>query len=308
MIAYTCWEQGRSLDTGQIISMTPINPSSTASSLGGITLGQGALALSALAQFGIWMEMRKMSKLREAEFEERRHAWLVDITNQWIDEHSQTHGILRDVTDAVAKECKKMWSKVCENKKVDVPQALLLRLKRLSEFIERNYAIVALGNNQLVEASESDEGWLLAPDASSKDIAMQILSDGTREQQGSWWKGLLESLTESPLFLIPGMGPLAVGNALGYGIGKVIGRAQYPGANWENLHDKIPLIQFGIAVSLLERASQQVHYLLNEQKFRKPTRFLAIETAPNQVDFLLDRVTPTKTRRTPQLKSIPLPT
>jgi hypothetical protein len=307
MNAYTYWEQGRSLASGQIVSMIPIDPSSTASSLGGITLGPEGLALSAIAQFGIWMEMRKMNKLREAEFEERRHSWITEITNQWIDEHSQTHGILRDVTEAVGRECEKMGEKVCDNDKVDVPQTVVLRLKRLAEFLEWNYAVVAFGNNQIVEASGSDENWLLNPDASSEGIAMQFLSEAATEHRGSWWKGLLKSVAGLPLFLIPGIGPIAGGSAVGYGIGEMIGRARFSDADLEILHDKLPLLQFGIAASLLESASQQMHYLLNAQEFKKPMRFLAVETSPNEVSFLLDRITPTKTWRPQELKPIPVP-
>jgi hypothetical protein len=307
MNAYTYWEQGRNLASGQIVSMIPIDPSSTASSLGGMTLGPSGLALSAIAQFGIWMEMRKMNKLREAEFEERRHSWITDITNQWVEEHSKAHGILRDVTESVGKECEKMWEKACDNDKVDVPQSVLLRLKRLAEFLEWNYAVVAFGSNQIVEASDSDEKWVLDPNASSEEMALQFLSEAATEHRGSWWKGLLKSVAGLPLFLIPGIGPIAGGGAVGYGIGEMIGRARFSDADLETLHDKLPLLQFGIAASLLDSASQQMNYLLNAQEFQKPMRFLAVETASDEVSFLLDRVTPTKTWRAPKLKSVPLP-
>jgi hypothetical protein len=307
MNAYTYWEQGRNLASGRIVSMIPIDPSSTASSLGGMTLGSGGIALSAIAQFGTWMEMRKMNKLREAEFEERRHSWITEITNQWIDEHAQSHGILRDVTESVAKECEKMWEKACDNDKIDVPQSVILRLKRLAEFLEWNYAVVAFGNNQIVEASDSDEKWILDPDASSEEIGLQFLRDAATEHRGSWWKGLLKSVAGLPLFLIPGIGPIAGGGAIGYGIGEMIGRARFSDADLEALHDKLPLLQFGIAASLLDSASQQVNYLLTEQGFKKPMRFLAVETASNEISFVLDRVNPTKTWCPPKLKPIPLP-
>jgi len=288
--------------------MTPIDPSSTASSLGGITFGQGGLVLSAIAQFGIYMEMRKMNKLREAEFEERRHIWITEITNQWIEEHSDSHGILRDVTMSVTKECEKMWEKVCDNEKVDVPQTVILRLRRLTEFLEWNYAVAAYANNYIVEASASDNNWLLNPDVSSESIALELLSRAAEDTRGNWWQGLLKTVAGLPLFLIPVVGPIAGGSAVGYGIGEMIGRVRFSDAEFEVLHDKLPLLQFGIAASLLESAAQQMNYLLNEQEFKKPMRFIAVETAPREVCFALDRVIPTKTRRELNLRAIPLPT
>ena len=136
MNAYSYWEQGRKVASGQIVSMTPVDLSSSGEVLGGITFGEGALALQAVAQFGIFLEMRRMNKLKEAEFEERRHSWIYDITEQWIAEHRDTTVHLRDVTRAVSRECQKMWDKVCENDSVDVPQIVLLRLSRLTEFLE----------------------------------------------------------------------------------------------------------------------------------------------------------------------------
>jgi len=141
--------------------MTPIDASSGGNLLGGITLGEAELALSAIAQFGIFFEMRRMNKLKEAEFEERRHAWIYDITTQWIEEHRDSMGILRDITLAVSRECQKMWDQVCANDKVDVPQVVLLRLARLTEFVEWNYFFAAFASNYIVEASGSDEDWLL---------------------------------------------------------------------------------------------------------------------------------------------------
>ncbi len=269
MNAYTFWEQGRDLATGKIVSMIPIEPSSMVSFLGGMTLPSGALTLSAVAQFGIWMEMRKMTRLREAEFEERRHSWLIEITNQWIDEHSRSHGILRDVTAAVATECSKMWDKVCKNEKVDVPQALILRIRRLTEFLEWNYSVIALAHNQIVESSASDKNWVLNPDLTSEEISLQRLSEIAGEERGAWWKGLVKSVVGLPLFLIPGIGPFVGGGAVGYGIAEMADRAQFSAASFKILHDKLPLLQFGFAALLLDNASQQLNYLLSKESRNK---------------------------------------
>lgn len=56
MTAYTYWEQARAISTGQIVSMTPFNPSGGGEMLGGVPLGGAGMALSAVAQFGIYFE------------------------------------------------------------------------------------------------------------------------------------------------------------------------------------------------------------------------------------------------------------
>jgi hypothetical protein len=308
MNAYSYWEQGRDLSSGQIISMTPIDLSSGGDSLGSITLAEGGLALSAIAQFGIFLEMRRMNKLKEAEFEERRHAWINEITIQWIEEHKNSTGILGDITLAVSRECGKMWEKVCENDKVDVPQVVLLRLARLTEFLEWNYFLAAFASNYIVEASGSDKGWLLEPNVSSEAIAIDLLRQANDETRGNWWQSLLKTLGGLPLFFIPIFGPVAGGGAVGYGIGEMIGRFSMTEANFEVLRDKLPLLQFGIAASYLDVAVNHLTYLLEQQEFTKPVRYIALETGVREVRFLLDRVNK-GWRRTSKvsLKPVPVP-
>lgn len=307
MNTYSYWEMGRNIGSGRIASMMPIDLSSTASSLGGINLGQAGMALSSIAQFGIYMEMRKMNLLREAEFEERRHNWIVDITNQWIEEHSNEHGILRDVTLAVSKDCEKMWKKVWENEKIDVPQTLLLRLKRMADFLDWNYTVTAHANNYLVEATGSDNAWLLDPDMSSEIWANQILEKAADEPQSDFWGGLLKTAVGIPLVLIPFVGPLVGGVTIGKGLGDMKYTGRMSEAERERLQDKLPLLQFGIAANMIDSATQQVEHLLEQQKFKEPMRFLATETGPHDISFLLDRVTPIETRKMPTLKPVPLP-
>lgn len=213
MNAYSYWEQGRDAGSGQIVSMTPIEPGNSSELLGNVSLSGAGLALSAIAQFGIFLQLRRANHLKEAQFEERRHGWIGDITNQWFQEHETCTGIRRDVTMAVAQECEKMWEKVCENEKVDVPQTLLLRLSRMCEFLEWNYALVSSASNRIVVASDSDDVWLFDANASPEDACHELLSEAVADARGNWWQGLLKTLGGLPLFLIPGVGPIAGGNA-----------------------------------------------------------------------------------------------
>jgi len=310
MKTYSFWEQGRNLTTGQIVSMVPVDSPMNASSLGRLDLGEMGITLSAIAQFGIWMEMRKMNDLREAEFEERRNIWIADITSQWIEEHSRSRGIARDVTISVSKECEKMWVKICENPKVDVPQTVLLRLKRMTEYLEWNYAVVAAASNYIVEASDSEVEWLLDPDVKSESIALDFLreaEEAAEEERGDWWQGLLKSAAGLPMLLIPGVGLIAGASAVVYGVGEMIERASTSDTDFEFLYDKLPLIQFGIAASMFENAIEQINYLLDKQEFNEPMRMLAAQSRTNEIYFLLDRVDSAKASRLPRLKSIPFP-
>lgn len=293
MNAYTYWEQGRSLASGQIVSMIPFSPASGGTMLGSAPLGGAGMALSAVAQFGVYVEMRRMNHLKEAEFEERRHGWLNDITSQWIEEHKHTSGIRKDVTVAVSRECQKMWEKLCSNEMIDVPQSVLLKLSRMIEFLEWNYAIAASASNSIVKASGSDDQWLLEPFLDSRAIATELVQEYTRETKdvkGEWWTGALKILVGLPLFAIPVAGPFAGGGAVGYGIAETINFLKTTHVDFEVLHDKVPLLQFGIALENLELATNQIDYLLEQQEFSKSTRFGVIEGEPRKVDFILETV------------------
>jgi len=155
-LAYTYWEVGRDSDDGKFVSMKPVEPKAEKGNLGSIDLGEPGLGLSEIAEFGNYLEFRKLNSIREAEFEERRNTWLKGITDQWIQEHQTGVGIRRDVTLAVAKECEKLFEAIKKNGNVDVSQTLLLRLQRMSEFLEWNYAALAWAIEFLVEDSGSD--------------------------------------------------------------------------------------------------------------------------------------------------------
>jgi hypothetical protein len=294
MNAYSLWEQGRDLASGQIVSMTPFSPSNGGGLLGSVPLGGAGMALSAVAQFGIYFEMRRMNHLKEAEFEERRHGWINDIASQWIEEHKHMSGIRRDVTVAVSRECQKMWEKLCANQSTDVPQSVLLRLSRMTEFLEWNYAIAASASNSLVSASGSDDQWVLEPTLDTSKIATELVrkhAQVTKEKKGEWWSGPLKVLGGLPMFFVPVVGPYGTYAATGYGLAEIHDFMTTTHVDFEILRDKVPLLQFGIAAERLEIASRQIDYLLEQQEFKKPMRFAALENDERTIEFLLEPVT-----------------
>jgi hypothetical protein len=173
--------------------------------------------------------------------------------------------------------------------------------------LEWNYAIAAYASNYIVEASGSDERWLLEPNASSEAIALDLLRQAVEETRGDWWQGLWKTLGGLPLFLIPIVGPIAGSGAVGYGIGEMIGRCTMTDSDLEVLHDKLPLLQFGIAASHLEVAAQQLTYLLEHQQFSNPMQYLALETSPKEINFLLEPVISKRSRRKSKLSLKPVP-
>lgn len=287
MNAFSYWEMGRDTATQRIVSMNPISLRSGGDPLGTINLSQANMALSAIAQFGIYMEMRKMNQLKQADFEERRHIWISDITQQWIEEHRGSTGVLRDITNAVANECSNMWGKLCENELIDVPQHLILRIDRMTEYLEWNYSLAAEAFNSLVESSNSNKAWLLDSAVSSEAIAIRLLKDAADQARSDWWQGLLKTVVGLPLFLIPFIGPIAGGGTVGYGIGEMIGRLNSSEADFDTLMDKLPLLKFGIAASLLESVSGQIRYLLDNQEFIHPVRYCALQDKKMNISFYL---------------------
>jgi hypothetical protein len=238
--------------------------------------------------------MRRMNHLKEAEFEERRHGWINDISSQWIEEHKHASGIRRDITAAVSRECQKMWEKLCSNEMTDVPQSVLLRLSRMTEFLEWNYVIAASAANSLVTASGSDVQWILEPTLDSEKGAIEIVrmhAQGTKEKKGEWWSGPLKVFGGLPMLFVPVVGLYGTSAAAGYGLAQIHDFLTTTHVDFEVLEDKIPLLQFGIAAERLEIASRQIDYLLEQQKFEVPMRFAALENDAREVDFILEPVT-----------------
>jgi hypothetical protein len=115
-------------------------------------------------------------------------------------------GIRRDVSVAVSRECQKMWEKLCKNEMTDVPQTLLLRIARMTEFLEWNYSVAAAASNSFVTASGTDKQWILEPNLNSEAIATQVIREHaqtTKETKGEWWSGPLKILGGLPLLVLP---------------------------------------------------------------------------------------------------------
>ncbi len=104
------------------------------------------------------MPAMHVNELMEAQFEERRHGWVDAIIHQWIEEHRDTFGIQRRVTDARAVEVAKMTEKLADTSKMDVPQVLLLKLDRLTDFMEHHYRLQASAFNERYGLDSSREG------------------------------------------------------------------------------------------------------------------------------------------------------
>lgn len=306
MTAYSFWEQGRDMATGQIVSMTPFSPNSGGKFLGGMPLGGAGMMLSAIAQFGVYLEARQMRRINESAFEERRHAWIDDITNQWIAEHESATGIQRQITNAVSIECSKMWESLCANEKVDVPQSLLLRVARMTEFLEWNYFLVASATNSLVDASNSANNWRLDPFLRTLDFAEEVMAEAVKETKGDWWKGLLKVVGGVPLLIIPGVGPFAGGGAIGYGAVEMIQCLRASDADVSSLRDKFPLLQFGVAADLLDRSTRVLEHLLEQQKFKEPTCLVCHEVEVGRIDFLLQAIKKPGWFRKPKFDLIPV--
>lgn len=253
-------------------------------------VGGAGMALSALAQFGIYCEMKRMNLLKEAQFEERRHGWIDDISRQWIEEHSGNEGIISDVTEAVAVECRKMWRSVCENEKVDVPQAILLRLSRMADFLDYNYDLVARASNEVVRASKSAKGWNLDTTETSNAIVRALVEAEAAENQrirGKWWSGPLKLVGGVPLFFIPAVGGFAAGGAWGAGLVETVTFLRTANLDFERIEDKIPLLRFELAVERVLGASAQLRHLLEGQRFKASHRLGAVETGEGFIAFIL---------------------
>ena len=242
--SYSLWQMGRDV-AGRFSSMVPHQCPQSAS----LDLGMVAPAMSAVtavAQFGIWYELHQMNRLAAAQFEERRIQWLNGIVDQWIDEHRDKSGLEVDVTLAMAREAEKLLGKLTEDDVMDVPQALLLKVSRVSDYLDELCATWCTVQQRLVEASGSDEVWL-ANSMSSRAIAEHLLYVEEPEEEGSsvveWAVG---ALGVAALF-VPVVGPAFGGGVLGGLIGGKVG-AWFDPDPMDRLREYEELYRFPIAV------------------------------------------------------------
>jgi ferredoxin len=156
--SYSIWEMGRTQD-GRFSSMVPhACPMADSFLVGPLLIGVGAVGIAAL-QFANYYQSRKMYELDKARFEERRLRWLNDIVQQWVKEHRSSLDVRVDVTVAVARESEKLLWSLLETPLLDVPQTLLLKVKRLCEYFDRLSGFWSECLFRLASASRSEEGW-----------------------------------------------------------------------------------------------------------------------------------------------------
>lgn len=214
---YSLWKQGRDA-SGHIVSMTPHECPGEPLSVG--PLATSLKALNTIARFGIWYEKHQMRQLHEAAFEERRHAWLNDILQQWIDEHITRSGIRIDVTRSVAKETRNLFEALVETKRMDVPQSLLLRCQRMSDYFDDVALFWANVTERLVDRSASHADWIW--DAQSSDTTTQAVTNQMLERSEFGLSRIAIGAAGLGVFMIPGAGLIA--GAFGGGtIGTLIG-------------------------------------------------------------------------------------
>lgn len=284
--SYSMWEQGRNLASGQIVSMTPIEASRAAcgQSLGLIT--PGAEALSALAQFGIYYELHKMNKLMAAQFEERRHGWLDAIIQQWIEEHRDTFGIQRRVTDALAAEVTKMTEKVAETSQMDVPQVLLLKLDRLTDFMEQHYRLQASALNALVKISSSNDSWLYDLNVDLRESSLALLRAEKDQSENIRRQGAAKAAIGVPLFFIPFVGPFLGGGSIGWGATEAY-HAHRDVGQLEKLEKFPELLRFLFVHTHLTSASNELCFFLDSQGWRRKVSLLVSESKSRKLDLTL---------------------
>lgn len=301
--AYTLWERGTDVATGKIVSMTPIPPEQVAShslSAASLPIAAGSLALSAVAQFGQYLEQRKANEIRAAEFEERRHDWLGGLLDEWVAEHTDSFGIQQDITEALALECEKLLEQLLDKKKMDMPQLLLLRVERVSRFLEANFRLLARAKNELVSQSGSSREWLTDDTLNVKKVSLDIINEDAAEEKASARKLAGKSLFGLPLFFVPIAGPALGGGALGVALGSLSTLVGSP--KIERAKEYLPLMQVMIAATLLEEEAGELKHLLDHQRWEDGHQVAISQRSPQSADLLLPSKT---TGRWPRRKSVP---
>lgn len=157
-----------------------------ASASGGVSLGPigiGLQALQAAAQFGIWYELHQMQKLQKAQFHERRHAWLNDIAEQWVAEHRDAVCLKQDCTDALSSEAAKLFDVYVESDQVDIPEVLLLKVRRIGDYLDAVNRLHAISLNRAVASSRSDARWALPEEVDTRQSVIDTFQVDTQRAQ-----------------------------------------------------------------------------------------------------------------------------
>ena len=309
--AFSLWQQGRDPGSGRITSMTP-HTCSTDESLYLGTISIGLQALEVIGTFGIWYELHKKNVIDSAQFEERRHAWLNNMLNQWIAEHQHTPGIKVDTTEHLIKEAEKILVKLTEEEKFDIPQVLLLKCSRIAEYFDELSLMWASILNNIVVESKSDRAWIVPfkeSDAQVKELISELHSENAKGNSGRWLAALgISSLLYTFISPIIGVG------LIGAGIRNEFKKHSDEKKKITHIEDYPDLVKLILAGKQLLKIFRTVKDFMERQEFNTGTMLYAVpKTDKSELYLGPDKAVPWykfifKKSVTPKLKMLPAPT
>ena len=110
-------------------------------------LSAAGTIIQAIAQLGIWYEMRQMRLLEEAKFEERRLIWLVNCASLVLNDMHANGRLDSKETFYLSREAQHLFEAVEKNNKVDFPGTILYMCHRihqnLAEFNAASYEVLS---------------------------------------------------------------------------------------------------------------------------------------------------------------------
>lgn len=309
MVEYSLWQQGRDLTTGRYASMARhVCPTSASSYLGMIDVGLEIF--QTVAVFGIWYELHKKNVIDSAQFEERRHAWLNDILNQWIAEHQHTPGIKVDTTQHLLRETYKILDKLIEEKKFDIPQVLLLKCSRIAEYFDELSLMWASILNNIIVASKSDKAWVVqfkGSDTQIKELISEVRSENAKDNSGRW----LAALGISAL-LFPFISPIIGVGLIGAGIGNEFDKHSFKKiiAHVEDYPDLLKLIL--ASEQLLSIFAVVEEFMMRQELYTGTILYAVPKTDISKLYLGPDKAVPWykfifRKPETPKLKMLPAP-
>lgn len=280
--SYSLWQQGRGAD-GRIASMTLHACPSESIVLGYASLG--VHALTAVAQFGVWYELRQANELAAAQFEERRNQWLDEALAQWITEHRDSAGVRLDSTRALGIEASKLVERLLAHDDMDVPQVLLLKVERVANYLDDLTAVWRTLHRELVSASNSDPTWV--HDAPTSAVLVEQALDGARDDAQS-----LPGATRAAAALgfaawfVPAVGPLFGGSILGGAVVREIDK-QRAEKRANRLAEFPQLLRLSVAAQQAAEGLLRFESFLERQGLPEGIHLFAVDAGPHRAQLLL---------------------
>ena len=225
-----------------------------------------------------------MRQLSEAQFEERRHQWLNDILEQWISEHRGQPGLSLDVTQSMIAEGDKLLDKLLEQERMDVPQALLLKVARIADFFDRFNETWTAIHARAIEQSGSNAEWRL-PAQSSKQAADVFIASAREAGSGGLGNFFVGALG-AVVMLVPVVGPTVGGGMMGGAVGSEIDRRALA-KRAKRLAEFPQLLRLRIAASQAVTTSTTVELFLSKQGLPSHTHLYAVDAGNNETQLLL---------------------